>query len=112
MPQVASELPSAPSDLSAYVSNQAKATGLNPAILECLAAHESQWDPTKVGDRKNIHGPSYGLFQINISQHSDVTEAEALDPLFATQWTIKQILAGNIGWWMTWQQYCAAIPIK
>jgi hypothetical protein len=89
-----------------------EAAGVNPALTECIAAHESQWNPLQVGDIGNRNGESYGLFQIEIRQHPDVTEAEALDPQFATEWMLKEIKAGRVDEWSTYLEYCLNIPIK
>jgi len=41
-----------------------------------------------------------------------VTEAEALDPTFATEWMLKEIEAGRVDEWSTYLEYCYTIPIK
>ena len=38
-----------------------------------------------VGDREE----SYGLFQIHLPAHTDVTKEQAIDPKFAIEWTAK-----------------------
>jgi len=40
-----------------------------------------------------------GLFQINSKWHPDVTDAQAFDPIFSTQFFCKAFKAGNLSWW-------------
>ena len=98
--------------LQALVRRMSEAAGVNPALTACIAAHESQWNPTQVGDIGNRNGESYGLFQIEIQQHPDVTEAEAFDPAQATAWMLAEIKAGRVNEWSTYLEYCLNIPIK
>jgi hypothetical protein len=105
-------IPDSKTTLQALVKRLSEAAGVNPALTECLAAHESQWDATRVGDIGNKNGESYGLVQIEIQQHPDVTHAEALDPTFATEWMLKEIKAGRVNEWSTYLEYCLSIRIR
>jgi soluble lytic murein transglycosylase-like protein len=54
-------------------------TGVPLALLKGIISQESAWNPGAV----NAADPSYGLMQINIRAHPDVSSAQALDPAFA-----------------------------
>lgn len=41
----------------------------------------------------------YGVAQINLHYHPDVTKAEAEDPYFALEWAAKAWQAGHERWW-------------
>jgi hypothetical protein len=98
----------------AFVQNEALKYGVNPALATCIVSHESQWQPEKPGDIGNPHGESYGLWQIEVQQHPDITVAEALDYQYATDWALSKIAAGNVSWWSTYSQkpyYCRALTV-
>jgi hypothetical protein len=40
-----------------------------------------------------------GLYQINEKYHPEVTDAQAFDPVFATQFFCKAFKGGNLSWW-------------
>lgn len=77
------------------------------AIISC----ESQWDYTvqskhtyhernvpkgyKVGDREQ----SFGLVQIHLPAHSNVTKEDATDPEFAIEFLAKNLKAGKASMW-------------
>ncbi len=56
---------------------------------------ESSLNPKAVGD----HGTSFGVAQIHLPAHTDITKAEALDPLFAIDWAAKQFSEGHQNMW-------------
>lgn len=77
------------------------------AIVNC----ESQYNPTiqsrhvyhagnvpkgyKVGDTEM----SFGLVQIHLPAHPDISREQAINPEFATEFLAKNIKAGRIGMW-------------
>ena len=56
---------------------------------------ESTWNPNAIGDG----GKSYGLTQINLSAHPDITKEQALDPEFSLNFIVDQFLKGNEWKW-------------
>jgi soluble lytic murein transglycosylase-like protein len=56
---------------------------------------ESGLNPKAVGD----HGTSYGIAQIHLPAHKDISKAQALDPFFAIDFAAKQFSLGNAGIW-------------
>ena len=76
-------------------------------IIDC----ESNWDYTvqsshtyntsnvpkgySVGDREE----SYGLAQIHLPAHPNVSLSEATNPEFAIEFLAKNLALGNEGWW-------------
>jgi hypothetical protein len=95
--------------LKVYVDAQAVKMGISPALVNCIVGAESQWITNKVGPEKK--GSSQGLFQIYNLAHPSITQAEAFDPVFATQWSLKQIAAGSVRIWTTYGRYCRSIPV-
>ena len=95
--------------LQAYVAAQSVAFGVNPALSACLVENESKWRPQNVGPEK--HGSSLGLWQIYDRAHPNITRAEAFSVEWSTNWALKQIVAGNVGIWATWNLYCSSTPV-
>lgn len=56
---------------------------------------ESGFDPNAIGDL----GTSFGLSQIHLPAHPDITKAQALDPDFAIQFMAEQFSEGNAKIW-------------
>jgi len=87
---------------------------VNPDLAACIVQHESQWQADRAGDIGNPHGDSYGLRQIEIAEHDDITKAQALDPFESTDWALSKIAAANVSWWATYSAkpfYCRNIRV-
>lgn len=92
--------PPVPIDLKSYVASEAKRWGVNVEMALFIAQHESTFDPTRVGDAST----SYGMWQIHLPAHPDVTIASAQDPIWSTQWAMAHMTTPNI--WSTWRYRC------
>ena len=66
-----------------------------PDYLIKLAYCESRFDPFAIGD----NGKSRGLFQIHRDYHPEITNQQAFDIEFATNWTMNMINAGKQNQW-------------
>lgn len=69
--------------------------GISPVALKNLVKSESSWKPKAVGDK----GCSYGLTQINICAHKEVTKKQALDPEWNLEWAANEIEHGRSYQW-------------
>jgi hypothetical protein len=101
--------------LTSFVQTEALKFGVNPKLAACIVTHESQWQVDRIGDVGNPNGESFGLFQIEVKQHPDITVAEALNYQYATDWALSKIASGNVDWWATYSKrpfYCRNVPIK
>lgn len=56
---------------------------------------ESGFNSEAVGD----HGTSFGVAQIHLPAHKDVTREESLNPFFAIDWAAYQFSLGNENMW-------------
>ncbi len=56
---------------------------------------ESGYNPEAVGDL----GTSFGVAQIHLIAHPDITKAQALDPDFSVKWMAEQFSKGNAHIW-------------
>jgi len=61
--------------------------GLMRQIIQC----ESSFNPNAIGDG----GYSFGLVQIHLPSHPDVTKEQALDPEFATTFLADKLSKGQ-----------------
>jgi hypothetical protein len=56
---------------------------------------ESQNNSKAIGD----HGTSFGLSQIHLPSHKDISKAQAFDPNFAVEFMAKEMSKGNSKIW-------------
>ena len=56
---------------------------------------ESRFDPDTIGD----HNTSFGLSQIHLPAHPEVTKQQALDKVFATEFMAKEFAKNNKSIW-------------
>lgn len=82
--------------IALVVDAYASEYGVSPSLLQSVVACESSGDPSSVGD----HGTSFGLAQIHLPAHPELTRGLALDPYFAASYIARQIADGN-GWMWT-----------
>lgn len=76
-----------PAPYQAVAQQAASAYGLPLEILDMVISHESSWDPNAVGDQ----GTSFGLAQIHLPAHPDVSREQADNPTYAIFWTAKEL---------------------
>lgn len=76
-----------PAQYQAIAAQAAQAYGLPIQILDMVISHESSWNPTAVGDQ----GTSFGLAQIHLPAHGDVSQEQANNPTYAIFWTAKEL---------------------
>lgn len=60
---------------------------------------ESGWHPNAVGD----NGTSFGLVQIHLPAHPNVTREQAENPTFALNFIVDEFLKGNEWKWTCWK---------
>lgn len=69
--------------------------GLNPTRFDAVIECESGWNKDAIGD----HGTSYGLVQIHLPDHPEISIAQATDPGFAIDWAAKMWRDGHAHDW-------------
>lgn len=90
------------STVKQYVEAQAKLLGVSIIPVDWILDHESQDGTNMKGD----DGKSIGYWMIYLAKHPEVSYACAMNLQCSTQWTLTQILKGNINWWTTWKYRC------
>lgn len=71
--------------------------GVDPQVAQGIVKRESQFNCQAVGD----HGKSYGCWQIHLPAHQDISPEQALDPIFSTQFSLKEIKKNGCKIWTT-----------
>jgi hypothetical protein len=61
---------------------------------------ESKLNPAAVGD----YGTSFGVAQIHLPAHPDITRAEALDPFFSINYAAREFAGGNASMWSCYRK--------
>lgn len=100
LPNVAEAAPHTEIDLHTLASTTAEAYGINPVTFAKVVSCESNWDPDAVGDQ----GTSFGLVQIHLPAHPDISESEADDPDFALSFMAREWLAGDQDAWSCYRE--------
>lgn len=100
-----------PEALQALVARYAAEFHVRPgAMLDTLKC-EAQQNPDGTYDPRaqsnfQYHGArenSWGLAQIHLTAHTEVSKAQAQDPDFAVRYMAEQFAAGNARMWTCWK---------
>lgn len=83
------------SEINMIIDTSAQKWGVNRQILVSVLKCESSLKPNAVGDS----GTSFGIAQIRLIAHPEITKAEALDPAFAINYLAEQISLGRGYMW-------------
>ena len=87
-----------PETVSATITRVCITNTVDPNLALKVANCESGLNPKAVNT--NTDGSTdRGIFQINNKYHPEVTDAEAFDPEFSTQFFCTAFKAGNLSWW-------------
>ncbi len=80
-----------------YIAAVATLNGVPVAETLHIAEAESGFNNQAVGD----HGTSIGVWQIHLPAHPDISQAEATDTIFSTNWAVNQLKNGQCKIWST-----------
>ena len=85
------------SDIVEMLAYKAIENNISPKYLIALADCESSLIPDIQSKYIQSYGreKSFGLFQIHVKAHKDVSIEEAKDPIFNTEWAIREIKEGK-----------------
>lgn len=77
------------------IDASAKRYGVQPLLMKRVIECESSNNPDAVGDG----GTSFGLAQIHLPAHPDITKEQATNPDFAIDFLAKNLAAGKGSMW-------------
>lgn len=80
---------------------------INGDEFVATAKCESKFRANAKGDYEDGVPTSFGVFQIHLSAHKEITKAQAMDPLFAIDWSAKEFAAGRAYEWTCWRNLTA-----
>jgi len=96
LPPVVYSTSTAPAIIEAYAAKYGTPAAPLVATLNC----ESHFAADRVGD----HGTSFGVAQIHLPAHPDITKEQALDPMWAVDYAAREFAAGNAGQWTCYKK--------
>jgi len=90
-----------PEDYKTYASTTAEKLGIDPDVFTNVLQCESHFRPDAPGDFSTTtkQYTSFGIAQIHLIAHPDVTKAQALDGIWSIDWAAQQFAKGNAHWW-------------
>ncbi len=85
------------------IAEEANANGVDPQTALFIADKESTMNPEAKGDfsTTTMKYTSFGIFQIHLSAHPEITEKEALNAWWSIKWAIKELANGKCFEWST-----------
>lgn len=87
-----------PETIQALIQRIAEKNKTDVKLAMAVAEAESSFNPK--AEHKNADGSTdRGLYQINSKWHPEVSETQAYDPEFATEFFCKAVKNGNLSWW-------------
>lgn len=90
--------PVSTSTVSLLIDHYSAEYGLSPEeadLFRKVGWCESRFKSEAVGDR----GTSFGVYQIHLPAHPDISKEQALDPRFNIRWAAEQFAAGRESMW-------------
>lgn len=72
--------------------------GTDPKLALAVAEAESSFNAQATHTNADV-SIDRGLFQINSKYHPEISETQAFDPEFATNFFLDAVAAGNLSWW-------------
>ncbi len=78
----------------------ARQYGVDEERMLQVAKCESSLRPRVIGD----DGNSIGLFQIHLPSHPEVTQEQALDPEWSSEWSAKKFQEGKQNIWVCYRK--------
>lgn len=89
-----------PAQVEDYLWYASAREGIDITTVLSVVRCESNFD--KGAEHHSSKEDSYGIFQINLRAHPEITKEQALDPLWSTKFAMDQITKGH---WSIWSCY-------
>lgn len=80
--------------LHALVAKEASIYGVSAYVMDEVISCESQWNTTAVSPTMD-----FGISQIHLASHPDITKTEAFNPTFSVTWMAQQFAEGHADEW-------------
>lgn len=107
--QASTTPPAATTTLQELASTTAARYGVSGSDMAKVISCESGWSASAQSGYLDPSGPngrenSWGIAQINLDAHPEVTRAEATDPAWALDWMARQWAAGDARLWTCYRK--------
>lgn len=76
-------------------------------MLKIINCENKEWDTdlqSRIKNKKGVREKSYGLSQIHLPSHPDITKEQANDPDFAIEFMAKNIKQGKASIWSCYKK--------
>lgn len=100
---VAIESPATPETIEGMIRSKAHSNNLDEEKIIFVARCESQIEPRSIGDghltcsRTGEQVSSRGIWQINNCAHPEISDEQAFDPMWSTDWAMEVFKKGDEG---------------
>ena len=81
--------------IAGYIQEYAEKYDVSASLLDHVIFCESGGNPKAIGD----HNTSFGLVQIHLPAHKDITKDQAFDPAFSIEYLAKEISENHGSMW-------------
>ena len=98
-PEAPKLAPVAPLSIDEMIDLSAEKYDVDANIMRRIIQCESMGNPSAVGDS----GRSFGVAQIFLPVHPDITKEQALDPKWSIELMAKEFSVGHASWWTCWR---------
>ena len=91
-----------------WIAIEARNYNVSESLMLCLINHENtSWNPSlqSYANYRGNREESYGLAQIHLPAHPEITKEQAQNPKFAISWMASEISEGRAWQWST-LKYC------
>jgi soluble lytic murein transglycosylase-like protein len=89
------EAPQAPRTVDELIHDSSIKYGVSESVMRTVIKCESNFNPNAVGDG----GHSFGLVQIHLPSHPEVTQGQATNPEFAVDFLANKLSTGQGRLW-------------
>lgn len=86
-----------PALIKDFIAIEALVIGVEPRVAVGIANAESQLNSEAIGD----HNTSFGLYQIHLPAHKEITVQQAHDIIFSTEWSLNEMKQNGCKIWST-----------
>lgn len=104
---VAPEPPKAPRTILELINDSAMKYGVKASVMHTVIKCESGYNPNAVGD----FGKSYGLVQIHLPSHPEISKAQALDREFAIDFLAKKLSTHQGRMWTCFRIFFSFVEV-
>ena len=108
--EVVEEVETEEKDVLRLIEHYASAYGVDSEVMSKVIFCESGFNPkiqSQIINSKGEQEQSYGLSQIHIPSHPDVTIEQATDPEFAIEFMARAMSNGDSWMWTCWRNLYA-----